>query len=108
MTCLLVNLDSSAAAQLEAALVALECPVVTEGSGQGHADLVFCGARSPSLPGLLRNRPAPVVVVGSEPTEEAWVQAIEAGAADYLCAGFELAELRWILRNQESIARTAA
>lgn len=103
MFCLLLNLDTKVTSQLQSALAALGCSSGTKPAPADKVDIVFSSAAAPSWKSLLRGaseREVPVVAVGSEPTEEAWVGALESGASDYLCTGFELAELRWILRNQ--------
>jgi len=42
-----------------------------------------------------------VIAVDRHPNEEAWLNALEAGAVDYLCAGFEYIELRWVLDSRQ-------
>ena len=83
-------------------------------SGEGHrvtvqdrkdwtdADAVFCNGDCPNYPALLREvrdlRPdLPVVVVTRLPESDKWLNALEAGAADYCSAPFEAVQVRWIL-----------
>lgn len=83
-------------------------------SGEGHqvtvrqqnvwndADAVFCNGDCSGYPELLRDireaRPdLPVVVVTRLPESEKWLNALEAGAADYCSAPFEAIQVRWIL-----------
>ena len=67
---------------------------------ESRGDLIFCSAASPSLPQLLRagrERAVPVVVVAQDPTEMAWLDAMDAGAADYIAPPFEQTQLRWVV-----------
>ncbi len=67
---------------------------------EANGDLIFCSAASPALPHALRacrERSLPVVVVAQDPTELAWLDAMDAGAADYVAPPFERAQLRWVV-----------
>jgi DNA-binding NtrC family response regulator len=66
------------------------------------AGLVFCPARHcRSLLGFVRReRPTlPVVAVSQETEVSHWLDAMEAGAADYCSPPFEPSQLRWIVEN---------
>jgi len=68
--------------------------------------LIFC-SNTPQLINLLAAvsaHPAkvPVVVVSRHPEVREWLDAIEAGAADYCAAPFELRQLHWLLESNMS------
>lgn len=103
-TLLFVGLESPGHRKLESVLQAEGHRVLRAAAGQSYiADAAFCdgddGERystvlsdiRASLPGL------PVIVVTQNPTEKKWLDAIEAGAADYCSAPFEPIQVRWIL-----------
>ena len=69
-------------------------------------DLVFLGGDWRSGVELLRA--APVVVVSRRPEISDWLDAIEAGAADYCAPPFESSHLRWILESACRSARAMA
>jgi DNA-binding NtrC family response regulator len=67
-------------------------------------DLIFCPADPKHYMALLwalrRRKPKlPVVVVSRYPQVSEWLDAIEAGAADYCAAPFESRQVDWILDN---------
>jgi DNA-binding NtrC family response regulator len=67
-------------------------------------DLVFCRPESYQLLSLLSAvssyRPGvPVVVVTRHPNVHEWLDAMDAGAADYCAAPFEARHLQWILES---------
>jgi DNA-binding response OmpR family regulator len=71
-------------------------------------DLVFCQSNHPELPAWLKNRRAPVVVVSRTPDVNDWLDAMDAGAADYCAAPFESQQLDWILQsNLHRLSRAA-
>lgn len=61
---------------------------------------------------LRENHPdLPVIVVTRQPETRHWLEALDAGAADYCGAPFEHIQLRWILGSitaQSSLRRRAA
>ena len=67
--------------------------------------MVFLGGDWRNVRQLLRSAISPVIVVSRRPEVSDWLDAIEAGAADYCAPPFESAHLRWIL---ESARRTRA
>ena len=116
----LYGLDSSLSRELSLALLGLQLSAESlVGPGCG-ADLVFCPADEPALRRALATyNGTPVVVVSRLPEVQAWLNALEAGAADYCGAPFEAAQLRWLLAThlpdhpslkpvQQSIAARAA
>ncbi|MFN7918849.1 MAG: hypothetical protein U0Q16_02060 [Bryobacteraceae bacterium] len=95
-TAALLDLDATTASSLNASLIALGF----QGSAKPtQADLVFCSNRSQRLGRLLRDRSRRVVVVGRDDSENAWLSALEAGAADYLCESFEPIQIRWLVQS---------
>jgi DNA-binding NtrC family response regulator len=62
-------------------------------------DLVFCETHHPGLHQLLRAVTSPVVVVSRVPEVNDWLDAMDAGAADYCAAPFEKEQLDWILES---------
>ncbi|WP_321477113.1 hypothetical protein [uncultured Paludibaculum sp.] len=63
-----------------------------------HPDIVFCSPSPDVLkPVLQRFKHTPVVVVSRLPEVDGWLDALEAGAADYCAAPFETTQLRWLL-----------
>ena len=77
-----------------------------------HFDLVFCETHHPGLLKLLHAVSSPVVVVSRVPEVNDWLDAMDAGAADYCAAPFEREQLDWILESnlgaREPAAATAA
>ena len=66
------------------------------------ADVLFCNGDEPAYPALVHRirglRPdLPVVVVTRLPETDKWLDALEAGAADYCSAPFETAQICWLL-----------
>lgn len=71
-----------------------------------HPNLVFLGGDWRSATELLRA--APVVVVSRQPEVSDWLDAIEAGAADYCAPPFETTHLEWILQSAHRARAMAA
>ena len=75
-------------------------------------DLVFCETHHPGLLKLLHAVSSPVVVVSRVPEVNDWLDAMDAGAADYCAAPFEREQLDWILESnlgaQRPLSATAA
>ena len=66
------------------------------------ADALFCSADASGYPALVSEvrmlRPElPVIVVTGLPEQAKWLDALDAGAADYCCAPFETAQLSCLL-----------
>jgi len=71
------------------------------------ADLIF--APSADLRAILRTRnDLPVVVASRLPEVNAWLDALQDGAADYCGAPFEATQLRWILNSTLGCAQARA
>ena len=107
---LLLGLDPHVASKLVTALPDFHAFVHQEASlstsewdgllEEANGDLIFCSAGSPALPQVLRagrERAVPVVVVAQDPTEVAWLDAMDAGAADYIAPPVERTQLRWVV-----------
>lgn len=65
-------------------------------------DIIFCPAAAATLPLILnaaRQAEVPVVVVSRLPHASEWLDAMDAGAADYLAPPFDGQQLRWILES---------
>jgi DNA-binding NtrC family response regulator len=108
----LCELEDSLATQLHSMLAALGDRVSHNPKSLPKADLVFCGADQESLQKVLDEvarvrRSVPVVVVSREASVTSWLDALEAGAADYLPAPFERTQLNWIRESQLVAAKVA-
>jgi len=100
----LYDLEPEIAADLQTALSSLRVETVTE-----DPQIVFCSVEPKTLKMALRRFPKRAVVVVSRlPEVRAWLDALEAGAADYCAAPFESIQLNWILQNQLSVCHAAA
>lgn len=79
--------------------------------GSRDADLVFCGADAlPKILSTVRSekRGIPVIAVGSSDSISTWLDALEAGASDYLCTPFEPLQVTWALESNLGAALQAA
>ena len=75
--------------------------------------LVFCSADRQTYTLLLNlikqeGLELPVVVVSRHPQTEEWLDAIEAGAADYCSPPFEAFQISWIIDNTLKYRHSAA
>lgn len=61
--------------------------------------LAFCDIRQADLAAMLRAVAIPVVVVSRLPEVNDWLDAMDAGAADYCAAPIEDRQLEWILES---------
>lgn len=69
-----------------------------------HADVVFCCADPAEYRRLLAavqrsGLPLPVVVVSRIPETSEWLDALDAGAADYCGAPFERTHISWLVQS---------
>jgi DNA-binding NtrC family response regulator len=81
----------------------------TQGAaGERNFDLVFCETHHPGLHALLKAVESPVVVVSRVPEVDDWLDAMDAGAADYCAAPFEREQLDWILESNLGMRKIAA
>lgn len=91
----LIGIRDDIATELKSVLSAANCELTADAD---QAEIVFCPW---DHSGFARTRArfphAPVVVVSDYPDVNGWLDALEAGAADYCAAPFEAIQLRWIL-----------
>lgn len=69
-----------------------------------HADVVFCNSDRGEYQGLLRaiqqsGLQLPMVVVSRIPETSEWLDALDAGAADYCAAPFERPHISWLVES---------
>jgi DNA-binding NtrC family response regulator len=108
---LLFELDESLAAPLTSALAECQWQAVSAQKMPRNSQpgIVFC---SPDREVLARAFHScanlPVVVVSRLPEVDGWLDALEAGAADYMAAPFETPQLRWLLQTHTEKPRLAA
>jgi CheY-like chemotaxis protein len=95
-TALLLGLEGNVEKELARALSADGCQVVTE-PGE-RVDIVFCGHARPAYQTAVQQfANLPVIVTSRLPEIDDWLDALEAGAADYCAAPFEPTQMRWLL-----------
>ena len=80
---------------------------------QVHADFVFCADERGEYKLLLeairqKSSNLPIVVVSRRADTAAWLDALQAGAADYCAPPFESISIRWILESALASRATAA
>ena len=78
-----------------------ECLLLAE---RIHADVVFCNSEPRQYQALLnamkqRGMWLPVVVVSRLPEVSEWLDALDAGAADYCAAPFEHQHMSWLIES---------
>jgi len=94
------GLESSLLGELKGALQDLQLPADSFVSPHNEADLVFCPVDVDVFHRALEQYcGTPVVVVSRLPEVEAWLNALEDGAADYCAAPFEPVQMRWLLQT---------
>lgn len=99
LKCVVTGLDGQVASDLIRMLSGLNM-LVSESSLQvSDADMVFCHPDSMTPLAGQAAVGTKIVVVGSEASEESWLNALESGAADYLPMPCQVAELSWILQS---------
>ncbi len=96
LKCVVTGLDGQVASDLVRMLTSMNLLVSQSSQQVGDADMVFC---HPDSMTPLASSGAKIVAVGSDATEESWLNALERGAADYLPMPCQLAELSWILQS---------
>lgn len=100
---LLFGLDSSTAEELSRVLRQLghsvKIAATLDASVNGmDAELIFAG--SDDLRAAMSVSPRrPVIVTSRLPEMTSWINALEAGAADYCGAPFEATQVRWVLNS---------
>ncbi len=98
---ILFHLEEKLATELAASLKAACCEVhrITMAAPAVSGDLVFC-TTGPAFHAAKATFPhLPVIVVSRLPETDEWLDALEAGAADYCAAPFEIIHLRWLLET---------
>ena len=111
---LIVDDEPAARHGLRRALGALECTISEAADGvaamveidRSHPDLLICDIRMPKMDGIalvkaLGERPSapPVIMITAHGSERMAVEAMKAGAHDYLSKPYEVDELRLIVEN---------
>jgi DNA-binding NtrC family response regulator len=100
---LLLGLDSSLAEELSRVLRQLGHSVrmlrkLNSAADAADTDLIFAG--SEDLRDAMALSPKrPVIVTSRLPEIASWLNALEAGAADYCGAPFEATQIRWVLNS---------
>ena len=111
-TVLFCNIEPSTAQQLSALFHGVGCHTADHADSLNHVDLVLC-EEGQSLDDVLHRARkerahTPVIAVGRHASESRWIQAIEQGASDYLCADSEPIQVRWLLKSVLRSNRRAA
>ncbi len=111
---LVVDDERAARLGLKRALAALSCEVVEAGDGvaaleeiaRGGPDLVICDIQMPRMDGLTlvkrlaeRGDPPPIIMMTAYGSERIAVDAMKAGAYDYLSKPYDVDELRCLVQN---------
>ncbi|MBL8175975.1 MAG: hypothetical protein JNK48_14960 [Bryobacterales bacterium] len=109
---LLMGLDPSTAEALEHALprrfTSLARSVPTDLASflamlkEVQPDVIFCPARHRHLKEILERASAqrlPVVVVTRNPDAREWIDAMDAGASDYVATPFHRDQIEWVLQS---------
>jgi DNA-binding response OmpR family regulator len=101
MSALLLGLEPAVAEELSKYLAERGMVVSHEArlEDSQEMDLVFCSARGARLGELARGMKCPVVAVSRLPETQEWLDAMDAGAADYCAAPFEREQMDWILES---------
>jgi len=96
---ILFHLEEKIETELAASLKAASCEVLclAAASSAVSGDLVFCTTGPAFHIARSRFPHLPVIVVSRLPQTEEWLDALEAGAADYCAPPFEVIHLRWLL-----------
>ena len=108
VTAALFGLEEDLARDLTSTLTGCRQVRLADSTGRKlpQADVIFCPADVNRVRQLRNQFPKSSVIVASRLPEVAeWLDALEAGAADYCAAPFEPAQIRWVL---ESLVRSAA
>ena len=98
---ILFHLEEKLATELGASLQAACCEVhrITMAAPAVSGDLVFCttGTQFHAAKTMFPHRP--VIVVSHLPETDEWLDAQEAGAADYCAAPFEMQHVQWVMES---------
>jgi PleD family two-component response regulator len=108
----LAGVDGELGEELRRVLLSTRCELTEDPK---KAQIVFCASKSQAFRDALgRFGQVPVVVVSRLPDVDGWIDALEAGAADYCASPFEEVQVRWLLethigrRHEPPKARHAA
>lgn len=107
---ILFHLEEKLEAELAASLTAasLEVQRLESASPAVSGDLVFC-TTGPAFHRAKEMFPhLPVIVVSRLPETAEWLDALEAGAADYCAAPFETVHIRWLIEAHVGQKRRGA
>ncbi len=106
----ILGLDDVLALELRQALEANQCKVfIAPSARRTKSDLVFCPSDLSAYRAVARLNPnCPVVVVSRIPEVSGWLDALEAGAADYCAAPFEAIQVRWLVDTHLRSSRVVA
>lgn len=107
---ILFHLEEKLEAELAASLTAASCEVqrMAAVSPAISGDLVFC-TTGPAFHVAKALFPhLPVIVVSRLPETDEWLDALEAGAADYCAPPFEAIHLRWLIETHAGERRKGA
>jgi DNA-binding response OmpR family regulator len=100
------GLDETLAKELSRVLRDSHCEVSADAE---RADIAFCPWQQPvfdEVAAVFGRRP--VVVVSRLPEVTSWLDALEAGAADYCAAPFESIQMRWLLETHLGVRAVQA
>jgi DNA-binding response OmpR family regulator len=100
---LLLGLDVALADDLSRVLRQLGHTIRTAGTCAvacdfAESDLIFAGSDD-FREAITFNPQRPVIVTSRLPEMKSWISALEAGAADYCGAPFEVTQVRWVLNT---------
>lgn len=121
LSVLLYGLEPALADELTTVLANHSISVISEADNPAHlrdltgrgVDVIFCSSdrdcREKTLAAVSQARSStPVVVASSQPEVNDWLDALEAGAADYCAAPFDSRQIGWILDSNVRRERCAA
>lgn len=115
VTAVLCGLEDDLARELTSTLASCSCQVEPanrlphNSHSYSKADVIFCPANVDRVRQLRNDYPNSSVIVASRlPEVSDWLDALEAGAADYCAAPFEPTQLRWVLDSHVRAAAAAA
>lgn len=92
----LVGLDGSLEIELARALRAAAVDLTDD---PAEANIVFCDWNCADCRQAAACSRVPYVVVSRLPEVQGWLDALEAGAADYCAAPFEEIQIRWLIET---------
>ena len=111
---LIVDDELAARYGLKRALAVMDCSIIEAADGaaaleeidRSHPDLLICDIQMPKMDGLAllkalagRSNPPPVIMITAHGSERIAVDAMKAGAYEYLSKPYEVDELRRIVEN---------